>query len=137
MPHRVTLLSAFVVVGVLLLDASSLPQPSTFSIVAYDRATADIGVAVASKFPAVGALVPWARAGVGAVATQALANLDYGPRGLEMLALGFSAPQVREKLVETDALRDDRQFGIVDAQGRAAAWTGPKYFRLCRPQRRR
>ena len=128
MPRRVTLLSAFVIVGVLLLDASSLPQPSTFSIVAYDRATADLGVAVASKFPAVGALVPWARAGVGAVATQALANLDYGSRGLEMLALGFSAPQVREKLVETDALRDDRQLGIVDAQGRAAAWTGQKCF---------
>ena len=94
---------------------------STFSIVARDPATGDLGVAVASKFLAVGAVVPWARAGVGAVATQALANVTYGPRGLELLATGRTAPEVVEALTVTDPERDQRQVGIVDASGNAAS----------------
>ncbi|MEB3859855.1 MAG: DUF1028 domain-containing protein [Desulfurococcales archaeon] len=87
-----------------------------------------MGVAVASKFIAVGAIVPWAKAGVGAVATQALANVSYGPRGLELLSKGYSAEDVVKKLVEEDPLRDERQVGIVDSKGRAAAFTGAKCY---------
>jgi len=119
----------------LLLFAAGLSQaPSadrftaTFSIAAYDPATGDLGVAVASKFPAVGAMVPFAKAGVGAVATQALANLEYGPKGLQMMELGLSAEEAMAKLTENDAQRDDRQLGLVDAQGRSAAWTGKSCF---------
>ncbi|MFQ5723944.1 MAG: DUF1028 domain-containing protein [Terriglobia bacterium] len=101
---------------------------ATFSIVAYDPQTGDLGVAVASKFPAVGAMVPWARAGVGAVATQAAANLEFGPRGLEMMQLGFSAQEALDQLTENDPRRQDRQVGLVDAEGRAAAWTGSNCF---------
>jgi uncharacterized Ntn-hydrolase superfamily protein len=99
----------------------------TFSIVACDPLTGDLGIAVASKFLAVGAVVPWARAGIGAVATQAYANTEYGPRGLELLASGLDAVQASERL-RTD---DDpagvlmRQVGIVDAHGRAATYSGP------------
>jgi uncharacterized Ntn-hydrolase superfamily protein len=101
---------------------------STFSIAALDPATGEIGVAVASKFLAVGAVVPWARAGVGAVATQAWANLSYGPRGLELLAQGYSAEEVVRRLTEPDEQRDHRQLGVVDCQGNAAAWTGRECF---------
>ncbi len=73
---------------------------------------------------AVGPVVPWAQANVGAIATQACANTSYGPRGLAMLKLGFSAEEALQKLIETDEGRDHRQIGIVDAQGRAAAYTG-------------
>lgn len=100
-------------------------QPvTTFSIVAFDQDTGDLGVAVQSKFLAVGAVVPWARAGVGAIATQAWANLSYGPRGLDLLAQGMSATEVVEHLVEADEGRTRRQVGIVDVQGRATAYTG-------------
>jgi len=102
--------------------------PSTFSIVATDLATGEWGVAVASKFLAVGAVVPWARAGVGAVATQAWANLGYGPDGLAMLAEGRSAEDVVGALVAADDHRDHRQVGMVDRHGRAAAWTGKDCF---------
>src|SRR3990170_3178968 len=101
---------------------------ATFSIAAYDPATGDLGVAVASKFPAVGAMVPFAKAGVGAVATQALANLEYGSKGLQMMELGLSAEEAMAKLTENDTQRDDRQLGLVDAQGRSAAWTGKSCF---------
>jgi uncharacterized Ntn-hydrolase superfamily protein len=96
----------------------------TFSIVARDPETDDLGIAVQSKFFAVGAAVPYARAGVGAIATQALANVSYGPRGLSLLEAGATAPQVLEILVLSDDLPDRRQAGIVDAQGRVAAHTG-------------
>lgn len=101
------------------------PTVSTFSTVAHDPATGDLGVAVQSKFLAVGAVVPWLRAGVGAIATQAHANVAYGPDGLVMLATGLSAQQVLERLIADDDERDVRQFGVVDAQGNAASWTGP------------
>jgi uncharacterized Ntn-hydrolase superfamily protein len=96
----------------------------TFSIVARDPATGDLGVAVASKFLAVGAVVPWAHAGVGAIATQALANVTYGPDGLRALEAGGSAERVLAALTEADDGRADRQAGIVDAAGRSATYTG-------------
>lgn len=101
------------------------PIVSTFSIVARDAATGDLGVAVASKFLAVGAVVPWLRAGVGAVATQAHANVAYGPDGLAMLEGGLSAQETLDRLTAADAERDLRQAGIVDGHGNAATWTGP------------
>jgi len=100
----------------------------TYSIVAFDRATGDLGVAVQSKFLAVGAVVPWARAGVGAVATQAFANVGYGPDGLALLADGSSADDALRRLVSPDSQRNHRQVGIVDARGGAATHTGPQCF---------
>jgi uncharacterized Ntn-hydrolase superfamily protein len=97
---------------------------ATFSIVGYDPETGDLGIAVQSKFFAVGSVVPWARAGVGAVATQSYANTAYGPDGLDQLAGGSSAEQVVGALTEADDNRAMRQLGIVDAEGRAAAFTG-------------
>ncbi len=101
---------------------------TTFSIVGFDPETKDLGVAVASKFVAVGAIVPWAKANVGAIATQALANVSYGPKGLELLAKGHSAKEVLKILLSSDPLRDERQVGIVDSKGEAAAYTGKKCF---------
>ncbi|GAA1509672.1 DUF1028 domain-containing protein [Kribbella lupini] len=98
----------------------------TFSIVAYDVESASWGVAVASKFLAVGAVVPWGRAGAGAVATQASANLSYGPDGLDLLSEGLSADEVVERLIAADGGRDSRQVGVVDAAGRGATYTGPE-----------
>lgn len=100
--------------------------PTTFSIVAVDRATGEAGVAVESKFLSVGAMVPWVRAGVGAVATQAFANTTYGPRGLDLLAAGAAPGDVARVLREGDVGCDDRQFGIVDASGRSATFTGAR-----------
>ncbi len=97
---------------------------ATFSIVAFDPETDSLGVAVQSKFLAAGALVPYARAGVGAVAMQALANVAYGPRGLELMAQGKTAGETIELLTEEDERKAQRQVGIVDARGRAAAFTG-------------
>lgn len=101
-----------------------MPKPSTFSIVACDLATQAWGVAVASKFPAVGAVVPWARAEMGAVATQSYANTSYGPRGLEMMGQGLSAEETLAKLLADDEERELRQVGLVDAAGKAATFTG-------------
>jgi len=101
---------------------------ATFSIIAYDPANGDLGVAVQSKFLAVGAVVPWARAGVGAVATQAWANTTYGPEGLRLMAKGLSAQEALEKLIEADKDRARRQVGMVDAHGNAAAYTGEGCF---------
>ncbi|MCR8433282.1 MAG: DUF1028 domain-containing protein [Crenarchaeota archaeon] len=99
-------------------------QCATFSIVAADVEAGLWGVAVASKFVAVGALVPWAKAKVGAIATQAWANISFGPRGLELLSQGFSSEEVLDKLLRDDDMREHRQVGIVDYLGRVAAWTG-------------
>lgn len=100
----------------------------TFSIVARDETTGDLGVAVESKFLAVGAVVPWARADIGAVATQAFANVAYGPDGLAALAAGAPAAEALERLVAADELRAERQVGMVDASGRAASHTGRQCF---------
>lgn len=96
----------------------------TFSIVALDPQTGDLGVAVASKFLAVGSVVPWAAAGVGAIATQALANVRYGPDGLAALGAGGSASSVVDALTAADAGSEQRQLGIVDAAGGAATFSG-------------
>ncbi|MDP9301090.1 MAG: DUF1028 domain-containing protein [Actinomycetota bacterium] len=96
----------------------------TFSIVAFDPANGDLGVAVASKFPCVGGVVPWAKAGVGAVATQAWANTDFGPDGLRLMAGGMPAGPALDAVLEGDDGRDERQAGFVDARGQAATFTG-------------
>ncbi len=101
---------------------------STFSIVAFDPITRDLGIAVESKFLSVGAVVPWAQAGVGAIATQSWANTAYGPRGLRMLKRGLTPKQAGAALVAKDKDRALRQFGIVDARGRAFSYTGAKCF---------
>jgi uncharacterized Ntn-hydrolase superfamily protein len=98
----------------------------TFSIVAADPAAGDWGVAVASKFPAVGAVVPYARAGVGAVATQAWGNTSFGPDGLDLMASGVSARDALGRVLSADDGREDRQAGFVDALGRAETFTGSR-----------
>ena len=101
------------------------PQPvATFSIVAYDPVTGELGVAVQSKFFAVGTVVPWAKAGVGAIATQSYANTTYGPRGLDMLESGMSPQGVMDSLTRSDEMRARRQAGIIDARGNAVTYTG-------------
>ena len=100
----------------------------TYSIVAYDSATGDLGIAVQSKFPNVGGLVPWAKAGVGAVATQALSNTDYGEKGLELMARGATAPEAMRIIMRTDPQPSQRQVGMVDAHGNSASWSGDSTF---------
>ena len=97
---------------------------ATFSIVAYDSDRREWGVAVQSKFLAAAAVVSWAQAGAGAVATQAHANLTYGPQGLEMMDKGLPAEDTIEALISTDEHRAMRQVGLVDREGRASAYTG-------------
>src|SRR6185312_2555781 len=100
----------------------------TYSIVAYDSVTGDLGIAVQSKFPNVGGLVPWAKAGIGAVATQSLSNTDYGEKGLELLARGATAPEAMRIIMRSDPRPSQRQVGMVDAHGNAASWTGDSTF---------
>jgi len=97
---------------------------ATYSIVAFDPATGDLGVAVQSKFFGVGTVVPFAKANVGAVATQAAANVTYGPRALKWLEEGKGVEEIVKLLPTDDALREQRQFGVIDAKGNAAAHTG-------------
>ena len=98
----------------------------TFSIVAADPLAGDWGVAVASRFPCVGAVVPWARAGVGAVATQSWANTALGPAGLGLMGEGVPADDALRRLIEEDEGREDRQVGFVDSAGRSATFTGSR-----------
>jgi Uncharacterized conserved protein len=100
----------------------------TFSIVACDIGEQSWGVAVASKFPAVGAVVPFAQANAGAVATQSFANTSFGPRGLELMATGSSAQEALQQLLKDDLDRELRQVGLVDAKGGSATFTGNKCF---------
>jgi uncharacterized Ntn-hydrolase superfamily protein len=100
----------------------------TYSIVAFDSATGDLGVAVQSKFPNVGGIVPWGRAGVGAVATQSLGNTAYGERGLDLIAEGATAEEALRIIMRTDTMLQDRQVGMVDAKGNAASFTGRTTF---------
>jgi uncharacterized Ntn-hydrolase superfamily protein len=101
-------------------------EVNTFSIVAFDPDKKEWGVAVASKYLAVGSVVPWAKAGVGAVATQASVNATYGPRGLELLAEGKAPEEVVKVLTDADKGKDFRQLGVIDAKGEVASFTGPK-----------
>ena len=107
-------------------ESETLRPVSTYSIVARDSATGQMGVAVQSHWFSVGPLVPWAEAGVGAVATQSFVDPAYGPLGLEMMRLGRSAPETLRALLAADAGADVRQVGMVDALGRVAAHTGAR-----------
>jgi uncharacterized Ntn-hydrolase superfamily protein len=99
---------------------------STFSIVALDPATGDLGVATASKFLAVGSVVPFAEAGLGAVATQSYANTTFGPRTIMALRGGISLELIHQAFAESDAQHDERQYGLVDYRGRALTFTGER-----------
>ena len=100
------------------------PRPATFSIVAADPGAGEVGVAVASRFFAVGSVVPWARAGAGAVATQSNANTTFGPRGLDLLERGVGAQETLDALLRSDPGRAGRQVGIVAMDGRSATYSG-------------
>ncbi|MEW6338644.1 MAG: DUF1028 domain-containing protein [Acidobacteriota bacterium] len=116
-----------VAVAALFLAAPSIaapPQPATFSIAAADAESGEVGVAVASRFFAVGTVVPHARAGVGAVATQAFAHTLFGPRGLDLLERGATPDETLAVLLRADGDRDRRQVGIVDARGASITFTG-------------
>jgi len=110
--------------GLAVEPARDEPLIATYSIVAFDPATGDLGVAVQSKFFGVGSVVPWAKAGVGAIATQASANVAYGAKGLELLQSGKSAVETVKLLTAADERREVRQLGIVDGRGRAVSFTG-------------
>jgi uncharacterized Ntn-hydrolase superfamily protein len=101
------------------------PLAHTYSIVARDPETGNFGVAVQSHWFQVGPLVPWAEAGVGAVATQSFVKVDYGPEGLRLMRGGNPAAETLDRLLAEDPQKDVRQVAMVDAQGRVAAWTGP------------
>jgi uncharacterized Ntn-hydrolase superfamily protein len=126
----------FVLLGLVVFSPASWaaehrvlhPQTvSTFSIVARDPATGQMGIAVASRYFSVGSVVPWAEADVGAVATQANVNVGYGPKALELLRQGLSAQQVADRLLAEDTFpeKDGRQFAIVDHKGNVVTHTGP------------
>ena len=102
------------------------PLAHTYSIVARDPRTGELGVAVQSHYFSVGPIVPWVEAGVGAVATQSLVLVDYGPNGLALMRQGLSAPQALDSLLKTDAGNEVRQVAMIDAQGKVAAHTGSK-----------
>ncbi|MGM8214279.1 DUF1028 domain-containing protein [Bacillaceae bacterium W0354] len=101
---------------------------ATFSIVGFDPHTEELGIAVQSKFIGVGSVVPWAKAGVGAIATQSLANTAYGPDGLALLEKGLTAKEVISELTESDEQQNWRQVGIVDAKGNSATFTGKSCY---------
>jgi len=112
---------------VILYGANISPDQAniaTFSIVARDSATGELGVAVASRFFAVGAVVPWAEAGVGAVATQSYANTTFGRRGLELMKSGLSPDEAMRQLLASDDNPNQRQVGIVAADGKSSTYTG-------------
>ena len=118
------------VIPVLLVIPAAWPAPAplahTYSIVARDPATGEMGVAVQSHYFSVGPIVPWAEAGVGAVATQSLVLVDYGPRGLDLMRAGMTAQQALDSLIRADPNPDVRQVAMVDAHGNVASHTGPK-----------
>lgn len=106
------------------IDAVGDPQYSTFSLCAIDPATGQSGAAVTTRVPFVGRAVPWVRAGVGAVCTQASTVVEYGTRGLDLMAKGVDPKDAIAQLLSTDDGRESRQLGMIDRQGRAAAHTG-------------
>ncbi|QQE80363.1 DUF1028 domain-containing protein [Alicyclobacillus sp. SO9] len=107
---------------------NGLPAISTFSIAAFNPVTKEVGVAVQSKFLAVGAAVPWVASDAGAIATQAFANTSYGPKGLLLLREGKSPQEVLDELLKDDDEREARQVGIIDTKGRTATFTGSECF---------
>jgi uncharacterized Ntn-hydrolase superfamily protein len=102
----------------------TVPRVATFSIAAFDPEQQAWGIAVASKFLGVGAVVPWAEAAAGAVATQSYANTSFGPRGLDLMRAGLSADRTLTALLADDPQREQRQVGVVDAHGQPATFTG-------------
>jgi uncharacterized Ntn-hydrolase superfamily protein len=130
---RLTLAGSLTVLASLAAVARPSSDPpvepevvATFSVVGYDPDAKEWGVAVASKFLAVGSVVPWAEAGAGAVATQSFANVTYGPKGLELMRKGKTAEEAVKALTDDDEGRDQRQVGMVDAKGEASTFTGKK-----------
>jgi uncharacterized Ntn-hydrolase superfamily protein len=127
---RHLILVCIITISIILNSSSSYTQPSgnnviaTFSIVARDSATGELGVAVASRFFAVGSVVPWAKAGVGAVATQSFANTTFGWRGLELLEKGATPEEAMKILLRSDTDSKHRQVGVVSADGKSATYTG-------------
>jgi uncharacterized Ntn-hydrolase superfamily protein len=122
----VALIASVLVVAFVPCATADPPRPATFSIVAADPEAGEVGVAVASRFFAVGSVVPFAQADVGAVATQSYANTTFGPRGLDLLARGATPEEVLELLLRADSDRDGRQVGVVSATGESATYSGPK-----------
>src|SRR6516225_8106729 len=104
--------------GTALVLRGADPEIHTFSIVAFDPATGELGVAVESKYFGVGSVVPWAKAGVGAVATQARGKMSFGPDGLRLMEKGDSPHDALEKLLADDSHAAERQVAFIDAQGR-------------------
>lgn len=124
-------LTVFILFVRAVSNPSSFPQDplvATFSIAAVDLDNGDVGVAVQSKFPNVRPVVPWAEAGVGAIATQSFVNVQYGKKGLTLLQNGATAEEALRILVANDSARHSRQAGIVDMKGNAASWTGNDCF---------
>jgi len=111
-----------------IAPADLTKRAHTYSIVAWDSVTGDLGIAVQSKFPNVGGIVPWARAGVGAVATQSLGNTAYGDDGLRLMAMGATAPEAMRIVMRSDTRLSQRQVGMIDAHGNAASWTGDSCY---------
>jgi uncharacterized Ntn-hydrolase superfamily protein len=124
MPRRSSLGAALAAIAALSAFALAAPAHATFSIVAYDSISQEIGVAVQSRAFSVGEAVPWVEAGVGGIATQSATNESYGPWGLERLRRGEPAPAVLQALLEADSGRTHRQCGVVDVMGRSASYTG-------------
>lgn len=122
--RRLTSFAALVVLVSIAPSAPAGPFAHTFSIVARDPKTGELGVAVQSHWFSVGSIVTWAEAGVGAIATQSFVEPGYGPRGLALMKQGTAAPDVLKALIDADAQRDVRQVAMIDAQGRVAAHTG-------------
>ncbi len=123
-PGLLIIISAILAAPLLLSDAPWSRPVHTYSIVAVDKETGELGAAVQSHWFSVGALVPWAEAGVGAVATQSFIEASYGPLGLDLMRAGKTAPEALAGLIKSDPHEDVRQVAMVDAQGRAAAHTG-------------
>ena len=117
---------AAILLSLVLVLALPIPARATFSIVARDPETGDLGVAVQSHYFSVGPIVPWAEPGVGAVATQSLVEVSYGPRGLQMMGSGRSAKQTLEELLSQDSNKEVRQVAMIDSRGDVAAWTGKR-----------
>jgi uncharacterized Ntn-hydrolase superfamily protein len=122
--HFLTEKRRYIMITILLLTMLHACGQGTFSIVAIDPETDEYGVAVASRVPDVGYIVPWITPGVGAVATQALSNPYFGPWALELLEEGKSADEVLAVILQRDTMPEQRQVGIVDREGRAVAHTG-------------
>ncbi|HXY23673.1 MAG TPA: DUF1028 domain-containing protein [Candidatus Acidoferrum sp.] len=123
----ILLLGLFVSAAMCVASPGGIENVSTFSIVARDPATGQMGIAVASRYFSVGSVVPWAMADVGAVATQANVNVGYGPKAIDLLRQGLSADEVAKRLLAEDTFqgKDGRQFAIVDAKGGVVTYTGP------------